>query len=278
MDRPAVAAALLLPALLVACAGSPPPPTEHAALARFEAQPLPVAATKPPGAACGVEQAPPRPEAYDEKAFVELLTWAWGDAPFESYCGCRFDPDQSVQADCPYHPGHGAAETVRWEPVVPPSRFGVYRRCWQQWSAGPGNDPVARQQCAQTDPEFREMEADLYNFHPVLAELSDRRGDNAFANVQGEPRAFGMCDFETQSDMGKKQKIEPPADVRGDLARVYLYMAARYGKGSDWKIKLPREQRQLYEKWAEADPVDDRERLRACRIAAIQGWANPYVK
>ena len=271
---PPLLALPLAAGLLAACAD--PPPAESAPLARLEAQPLRVAAA--PGAACAADGAPPRPAAYDERAFADLLTWAWGEAPLESYCGCRFGADQAVLGDCPYVPPDGAAATIRWEPVVPPSRFGVYRRCWQQWSVGPGNDAIARQQCAQMDPEFREMEADLFNFHPVIATLSDQRGENPFANVQGEPRAFGACDFETQSDMGKKQKIEPPADVRGDIARIYLYMAARYGKGSDWKIKLPREQRQLYEKWAEADPVDDRERARACRIAAIQGWDNPYIK
>jgi deoxyribonuclease-1 len=270
-------AILLAAAVLAACAGAPPPAGQAAVpLARFEAQPLAVAPA--PGAACGVEGAPPRPAAYDERAFADLLTWAWGEAPFETYCGCRFGADQKVQPDCPYAPPDATIPAVRWEPVVPPSRFGVYRRCWQQWSTSKGDDPIARQQCARVDEEFREMEADLYNFHPVIAELSAQRGDNPFANVHGEPRDFGACDFESQSDMGKKRKIEPPADVRGDLARVYLYMAARYGKGSDWKIKLPREQRQLYEKWAEADPVDERERARACRIAAIQGWTNPYVK
>lgn len=266
-------------ALLAACADPPPP---AAPLARFEAEPValvsqPVIAV-PAGGACSIAGAPPRPAAYDERAFANVLTWAWADAPVESYCGCRFGADQTVRGDCAYQPGSGAMAAIRWEPVVPPSRFGVYRPCWQESTMSQGDDPVAREQCAKVDPEFREMEADLYNFHPVLADLSAQRGDNAFANVQGEPRDFGSCDFETQSDMGKKQKIEPPADVRGDVARVYLYMAARYGKGSDWKIKLPREQRLLYMKWAQADPVDDRERLRACRIAAIQGWQNPYIK
>jgi len=275
MPRPPAStpAALLAAGLVTACGGPPPPAVP---LARFEA--VPVAASPAPGARCGVDQPPPRPTAYDERAYAELLTWAWGDAPLESYCGCRFNADQTVQAGCPFQSAGGAIPTVRWEPVVPPSRFGVYRRCWQQWSVGPGDDPVARQQCAQVDEEFREMEADLYNFHPVLAELSALRAHHPFAHVQGEPREFGGCDFETQSNMGKALIVEPPPEVSGDLARVYLYMAARYGKGRDWKIKLRREQRLLYEKWAEADPVDDRERLRACRIAAIQGWENPYVR
>lgn len=232
-----------------------------------------------PAAGCDVAGAPARPERYDEQAVATLMTWVYRDAPVEAYCGCAFRRNQAVGPECGYA-GEEASPRIRWEPVVPPSRFGVYRRCWQRWR-GPedgGDDALARRQCAAEDEEFRAMEADLYNYHPVLAALSERRGANPFAQVQGEPRDFGACDFETQSDMGKSLKIEPPPAVMGDIARTYLYMAAKYGKGRDWKIKLTREQRQLYEAWSAADPVDERERRRACRIAAIQGWDNPYVK
>jgi deoxyribonuclease-1 len=259
-----------------ACAGPDPGP---APLASFEARPLAASDAAPaPGSPCGAEGAPPRPETHDERSVAQALTWVWRDDPVENYCGCRFGADQSVGPDCGYAGDDAAPPVIRWEPVVPPSRFGVYRRCWQRWSVGDGVDAIARRKCAEVDEEFRAMEADLYNYHPVLAALSERRGDHPFARVQGEPRDFGSCDFETQSVMGKTERIEPPPEVLGDLARVYLYMAGRYGKGRDWKIKLTREQRQLYEKWSEADPVDDRERLRACRIQAIQGWENPYVK
>ena len=236
-----------------------------------------------PAAGCEVAHAPARPEQYDEQAVAALMTWVYRDSPVENYCGCAFRRDQSVDAAC----GYGAPQRIRWEPVVPPSRFGVYRPCWKQWAKrsadddddeATADDALARSKCAATDEEFRAMEADLYNYHPALAALSERRNGHPFAQVHGEPREFGRCDFETQSDMGKSLKVEPPPEVMGDLARVYLYMAARYGKGRDWKIKLSREQRQLYEKWSEADPVDDRERLHACRIAAIQGWDNPYVR
>jgi deoxyribonuclease I len=266
-------AVVLAAATLAACAGSPPP---AAPIASMDALPFWVAARAVAPGGCAADGAPARPRGGDEAALAAALTWAYRDFPVESYCGCAFGDDQRVRSGCAY--ADAASAAIRWEPVVPPSRFGVYRHCWQQWDAGDGNEALTRRKCAALDPEFAEMDADLYNYHPALADLSARRAGNPYALVQGEPREFGACDFETQSVMGKSLRVEPPADVRGDLARIYLYMAGKYGKGRDWKIKLSREQRQLYEKWSETDPVDDHERLRACRIAAIQGWENPYVK
>lgn len=270
MDLARLPAATGLAAALLAsaCAQGPVP------FAAAEALPWP---EDSPG--CEADTAPPRPERYDEAAIATAMTWVYRDQPVESYCGCRFQRDQTVPVEgCGYVDESAEAFTVRWEPVVPPSRFGVYRKCWKRWSVENGDNALARRKCADTDPEFRAMEADLYNYHPAIAGLSARRGENPFGAVRGEPREYGACDFETQSVMGKYATVEPPPEVRGDIARAHLYMAAKYGRGKDWKTKLSREQRLQFQKWSEADPVDARERRRACRIQAIQGWDNPYVK
>lgn len=228
---------------------------------------------------CDKDSAPPAPDHYDPRAIATALTWVYRDHPVEAFCGCAFGQRGDVHNDaCGYRDDVDPAPRVAWMPVVPPSRFGVYRACWRQYDEQAREDLSARRHCAKVDPEFRAMEADLYNYLPVIAALGERRADDPFGNVQGEPRAFGACDFELQGVMGKYSLVEPPENVRGDIARTYLYMAARYGKGKDWKIKLTREQRQMYQKWSAEDPVDDWERMRACRIQAIQGWANPYVK
>lgn len=266
----------LLAAFCVA-ACSPPPPAQ---LGAIEARPVPAAFARTAAAtpqACDARDAPARPDRYDPQALAQVLAWVYRDTAVESYCGCPFAPDGSVLEPCGYA-GEEPATRIGWEAIVPPSRFGAYRRCWKQWNMGTGDNPVAIGKCAESDAEFRAMVSDLYNYHPVLEPLGHARAGNPFALAQGELRAFGSCDFESQSDMGKSAKIEPPPEVLGDLARATLYMAAHYGKGKDWKVRLSREQRELYERWAAADPVDDRERARACRIAAVQGWANPYVR
>ena len=60
--------------------------------------------------------------------------------------------------------------------------------------------------------------------------------------------------------------------MRGDAARIWLYMTATY------KIRLTTAQRQMFEAWSNADPVDDWEELRDRRIEAVQGNKNPFVR
>jgi deoxyribonuclease-1 len=42
------------------------------------------------------------------------------------------------------------------------------------------------------------------------------------AMIAGEQRPFGACDVEIA-----ERKIEPRPEIRGDIARIYLYMAFR---------------------------------------------------
>lgn len=217
---------------------------------------------------------------YDPAVVAQAMAWVYRDHPTEPWCGCAFDAAQHISGDdCGYVNANDVAPTVTWAHVVPPSRFGVYRECWERVRTGDvSDDTYARRYCADVDPEFRAMEADLYNFMPAIAAMAELRADHPFGVVHGEPRDFGTCDVESQNVMGKSRIIEPPPALRGDIARTYLYMAARYGRGKDWKIKLAREQRVQFERWAQEDPVDDWERIRACRIHAIQGWNNPFVQ
>lgn len=229
--------------------------------------------------ACSIEGAPRLPRGYDAQAIAAALAWVYrGDDAVETYCGCAFGADLWLKPGCGYQNAEDPQPRVAWEPIVPPSRFGVYRRCWQQVSMSEGPNAAALEHCAAKDAEFRAMLSDLYNYHPAIEGLALARSDNAYNQAQGELRAFGSCDFEMQSDMGKRDHVEPPPAVLGDLARAYLYMAAHHAKGKDWKIKLTREQRTLYEAWSAADPPDAREKRRACRIEAIQGWAHPLMQ
>jgi deoxyribonuclease I len=49
------------------------------------------------------------------------------------------------------------------------------------------------------------------------------RSNYSMAMIEGEQRQFGACDAEIA-----ERKIEPRPEIRGDIARIYLYMGSHY--------------------------------------------------
>ena len=69
------------------------------------------------------------------------------------------------------------------------------------------------------------------------------------------------------------REVEPREEIRGEIARTYMYMDSVYpGRGiiskKNWK---------LFESWHRSDPVDEWECERAKRIEKIQGNRNEIV-
>jgi deoxyribonuclease-1 len=123
--------------------------------------------------------------------------------------------------------------------------------------------------CARVDRTFKRIEADLHNLTPAVGELNGDRSNLPYGMVAGEPREYGACNFEIG---GKPRVTEPREEVRGDAARIWLYMAETY------KINLTTAQRDMFGAWSKADPVERWEWLRDVRIEAVQGNRNPYVR
>ena len=189
--------------------------------------------------------------------------------PNKTKSGGLIDP-----TDCGYTPRKNMTrgKVLEWEHVVPASFFGKHRSCWQK-----GHDKCVntkgeafkgRECCGRVDSTFKKMEADLHNLTPAVGELNGDRSDSPYGLVDGEPRQYGACDFEIG---GTPRVTEPRDQVRGDAARIWLYMVDTY------KIKITAAQRQMFEEWSAADPVDNWERLRDTRIDAAQGNRNPHV-
>jgi endonuclease I len=86
-----------------------------------------------------------------------------------------------------------------------------------------------------------------------VGELNGDRSNLPYGTVAGEEREYGACDFAIG---GKPRVAQPPEGVRGDAARIWLYMADTY------EIKMTAEQRKLFQAWSNIDPPDDWERLR----------------
>ena len=86
--------------------------------------------------------------------------------------------------------------------------------------------------------------------------------------IKGEDREFGKCDVEIKSP-----KVEPRDEVRGEIARTYMYMDSVYpGKGI-----ISKKNRSMFEEWNRSDLVDESECERAKKIEKIQGNRNEVV-
>jgi len=189
------------------------------------------------------------------------------------YCACPFDAERRPDlAACGYEPARETERAFRIEAehVVPASWIGRGRACWERaiCTGADGDAHGGRRCCEQVDPDYRRAANDLHNLWPTVGEVNARRSNYRFDVIPGEERAFGACDVEIDH---ADRRIEPRPEVRGDIARIALYMAAEHG------VRLSRGQRALFEGWNLADPPDAFERERDARIRALQGQSNPFV-
>ena len=189
------------------------------------------------------------------------------------YCGCPFDADRKLDLEaCGYQSLRKGerATRVEVEHVVPASWIGAGRTCWTKKICrdGKGRAFKGRKCCLAVDPAFRAAYQDMHNLHPSVGEVNETRSNYRFGLITGERRAFGRCDFEYDR---KTKTTEPHPQIRGDIARINLYMQATHG------IRLSNAQHRMFETWHREDPPDAAERRRHAAIAGLQGRRNPWV-
>jgi len=191
------------------------------------------------------------------------------------YCGCSFDEKLAIDfASCGYVPKSDTsrAHRVEWEHVVPAEAFGQSFAAWRdgdpQCVDHKGKSFRGRECARKASVEFRYLEADLYNLYPEIGELNGLRSNFSMAEIPGQATEFGRCDVKIADD-----KFEPRPEVRGDVARTYLYMEAAYpGRGI-----VSHKNRKLFDAWSSSDPPDRWECDRARKIEAVQGNINEIV-
>ena len=190
------------------------------------------------------------------------------------YCGCSFKGKKPNLSSCGYIPKKDKkrANRIEWEHVVPAHAFG---QSFPEWRDGhpkcvnkKGKRFKGRKCAGKVNREFKRMEADMFNLYPSIGEVNGLRSNYSMAIIEGEVRKFGECDVEISS-----RKVEPREEVRGEIARTYLYMDSAYpGRGI-----ISKKNRKLFEAWNRSDPVDEWECERARRIERIQGNRNEIV-
>ena len=204
----------------------------------------------------------------------KLLLKVYKDNPFTLYCSCKFKGKKPNLSSCGYIPKKDKkrANRIEWEHVVPAHAFG---QSFSEWRNGhpkcvskKGKKFKGRKCAQKINEEYRRMQADMFNLYPAIGEVNGRRSNYSMAIIEGEKREFGKCDVEIKS-----RKVEPRGEIRGEIARTYMYMDSVYpGRGI-----ISKKNRRLFDVWNRNDPVDEWECERAKRIEKIQGNRNEVV-
>lgn len=225
---------------------------------------------------------PPASFNSAKKAAVEL--W-WEIGPSTLYCSCPYRPASAEEkklrpgnlwvesAVCGYQAKelvtkkgkpNARAMRVEWEHVVPADWIATGFDCQN----------MTRKEC-RAIPGYKQAEGDLFNLFPAIGELNAHRSARLFGNISDEIRNYGSCDFEVEmtgtGPSHSRGAAEPMTTIRGDVARVWLYMIDRYG------LKLPEGYETLMSEWSVADPINEAEKLRHDIISRKMGWNNPFV-
>jgi len=204
----------------------------------------------------------------------KYLAKVYKDNPITLYCGCSFKGKTPEFSSCGYIPkkDNKRANRIEWEHVVPAYVFGIF---FSEWTVGHpkcvkknGKKYKGRRCASKVNREFKRMEADMFNLFPAIGEVNGLRSNYPMTIIEGEEREFGKCDVEI-----KRRKVEPRNEVRGEIARTYMYMDSVYpGKGI-----ISNQNRSMFEEWNRSDPADEWECERARRIEKIQGNRNEIV-
>ncbi len=121
--------------------------------------------------------------------------------------------------------------------------------------------------------------ADLHHIRPDDNKTNSTRGSKKFGNVSGGTNVTGSSTVGTLSGgTYAGNYFEPLDNVKGDVARICLYVYVRWGSawGADNITKVFESVDVLLE-WCELDPVDTWEMGRNEVVQAIQGNRNVFI-
>ena len=158
--------------------------------------------------------------------------------------------------------------TVAWMQVVIPTFYAQDLACFSDngcVSQYSGNTYGGELCCRQKNSSYQKIQGDLYNYIPVVSSLVNARGKRMFGIVKKADFIVGKTRF-------NQQFIEPESSVKGDIARVYLYMDKTYD------MKLSAKEKEHFLEWHKEDKVDEKECALAKFYKKVQKRANPFIE
>lgn len=188
------------------------------------------------------------------------------------YCGCKFNNKKVIDlASCNMTRAdkYKRAKRLEWEHMMPAENFGRQFQCWYKPLCvnEAGIRYKGRKCCRKVDKNYQLAESELYNLWPAVGLVNQARSNFRFS-ILPKKHGFYGCDIEIDSTL---RKVEPPNRAKGIVARANLFMSYKYN------VRLSSSQRKLFEAWNKLFPPSEQEKNWALSVAAIEGYANPYI-
>jgi len=111
---------------------------------------------------------------------------------------------------------------------------------------------------------------DLHNLVPAIGEVNKARSYYAFGLVNPKTRFHGC---ELSIDIPSKT-VEPQDDIKGTIARAYLYMFKSYGPK---QLPLSPVQYEQFQDWHHRFPPSEWEKTWEKRVFKIRGTHNTLI-
>lgn len=205
----------------------------------------------------------------------KLFKKVYTDYRYTLYCNIPFDENKKLifPENFDVSKVSGRVERIEIEHVIPAEEFGSYIKQWwfgDEHCIDKQNIPYKGRKCAEkTSRIFRLMQSDMYNLYPSTGSLNAIRGNAEFTEFpKFFPSLFQNCLIKVSDN-----KIEVPDQVKGIIARIYLYFEEQYPF-----FKIKPEQKSLFLKWDKEFPPNEWECLRTYRIEKLQKNENNIVK
>lgn len=138
--------------------------------------------------------------------------------------------------------------------------------------------------------DAKPMYTDLFHLYPTDGYVNNRRSNYPFGETEGERyqsnggfSKLGACTVDGYTGI----VFEPADEYKGDFARTYFYMATAYeGQIASWSSPMlagnaypayAQWALTMLLRWAEEDPVSEKEIARNNAVYGIQKNRNPYI-
>lgn len=119
--------------------------------------------------------------------------------------------------------------------------------------------------------------SDIHHIRPVISNINSTRGNAMFTEINSRDNYQKKYNGVLYGYMVGQNYFEPIDEVKGDVARILLYLFVRYKESDNYQISVIISSVDMLLKWNELDPVDDLEIKRNEVAYSIQGNRNPFI-